>query len=657
MSKSRNCVAKFVLFVFFLAVAPLFCHVGVAKALSNQDCYNCHGSSDITHMSKSDLRQMVIPERGTQRISMGLTSLYVDPAKYKASVHSSLSCTDCHSDITQIPHKEYLAPVDCSMCHPDVAAQYAKSRHYKYSRKKCWACHNPHAELPVNKLSQKQRIAICLRCHKGTPHDWLPQPGTHFKYLECTVCHSPKATKGMFLHFYRVKDGKRVALTYAQLSKALGVKDRNLFRVIDTNGNGKLDVGEIDRVVQDLKSAGCKTCGIQEEILVTKPYHNFTDQVQHIKNCEMCHTAKSPFYKTVEVKIPKKGGGFSLYPVSRQYLAKMPPIPNQSAFENSVHAKNGVTCVDCHSEFKVFKKNGKVVVKSPGPVVCANCHPGIMAQYKKSLHYRVSKKICYNCHNPHTVRPFYDLTTAQRRAICTKCHTNAEAQHGWLPQTALHFKYLECTMCHSPGAKKGIIYYFRAITMEGKVKTLSYQQLAKLLGRSKVDIAKYIEKNGNGRVDAFELASFLKELNMHKDKLPDIRQIDMGVRLVVLKPVHNFTDRGLKAKNCTICHSSSAPFYSKVLLEIPESGGAVQTMPLDRSVLTGAHGLSGTGDFYLLGEHRISKADIEQLWYVVKKIGYKWLDIIGVLILLGGFGFAGLHTLFRIFTIGNRRKH
>ncbi len=658
-SESRTKVAKFVIFVCFLVIAPLIYHLTPVYALSNQDCYSCHGSKDILQMSKADLRQMVIPVRGVKKVSPGVTSLYVDPTKYKASVHGSLGCTDCHTDITQVPHKQYLAPVDCSMCHPDVAAQYKKSRHFKISNEPCWACHDPHTEVPIKQLSQNQRISICLRCHAGTPHDWLPQPQTHFKYLECTVCHSPKATKGMFLHFYVVKDGKRVPVTYSELAKALDTKNPNLFEVIDANRNGKLDPREIRVVLDDLKGAGISYCGLQEEILVTKPYHNFTDQVKNIKDCAMCHTSVSPFYKTIQVEIPEKNGGYKLYPVNRQYLAKMPPIPNQHAYLNSVHAKNGVTCLNCHSEFKVFKKGGKIVVKSPGVVVCANCHPGVMEQYKKSLHYRVSKKICYNCHDPHAVVPFDQLTAAQRRAICEKCHTDALEKHSWLPQADIHFKYLECTMCHSPGAKKGIVYFFQGVTLNGKTVYLGYQELAKILGKSKVDISKYIEKNSNGKVSAFELASFLKVLNSHRSKLAemDLKAVCMGVRLVVLKPVHNFTDKGLKAKDCTICHSANAPFYSKVLLEIPEANGGIQTLPLDRTVLTGAHGIVGTSDFYLLGEHRLTKQDLEQLWYTIKSIGYRWLDILGILILLGGFAFAGLHTFFRILTIGNRSKH
>ncbi len=654
-TNSKPGLTTFVM-AFFL-ISTLSCFISdCLGAVANDECLDCHGSKDILTMSKAERLDMVIPVKGVKKVSPGTTSLFIDAQKYKDSVHSDLSCTDCHSDIDQIPHKQFLAPVDCSMCHAEVAEQYKKSRHFKISRKPCWACHDPHRELPVKVLSHKQRVSICLRCHKSTPHDWLPQPETHFKYLECTVCHSPKADKGMFLRFYAYKKGKPVPITYSQLANALDYEGKNLFKAMDINGNGQLEPFEIKAVLNKLKGAGFDLCGLKEQILVISPYHNFTDRVKNIKDCAMCHTSVSPFYKTIQIEIPAKDGAYKKYPVSRDYLAKMPPIPNQHAYLKSVHAENGVTCLDCHSEFKVLNELGKVEVKSPGVVVCANCHEDIMDQYKQSLHYRVSKKICYNCHNPHAVRPVNQLNAEDRRQICQKCHTDALQKHTWLTQPNIHFKYLECTMCHSPDTSKGIIYYFRGITADGRAVRLKYKDLATILGKSDVDIAKVIDRVGAGRISAFELGSFLDKLNKNITRTKDLKYIDMGVYLVVLKPEHNFTDKGLKAKECVVCHSANASFYSKVLLEIPQKSGGIQTLPLDKSVLTGIHGISGVSDFYLLGEHRLTKEDIQELWATVKSIGYRWIDIIGVVIVLGGFGFVCLHTLFRILTRKNRQR-
>src|SRR3989338_1525703 len=43
-----------------------------------------------------------------------------DPPQDKAlarSIHSSLSCTDCHAGIQEIPHAEKVPPAQCATCH------------------------------------------------------------------------------------------------------------------------------------------------------------------------------------------------------------------------------------------------------------------------------------------------------------------------------------------------------------------------------------------------------------------------------------------------------------------------------------------------------------------------------------------------------------
>ena len=91
-------------------------------------------------------------------------------------------------------------------------------------------------------------------------------------------------------------------------------------------------------------------------------------------------------------------------------------------------------------------------------------------------------------------------------------------------------------------------------------------------------------------------------------------------------------------------------------MEIPEQGGNIRTLPLDKSILVGIHPIPVTSDFYLLGESKISRRDISDLVFLVRKIGYKWLDVIGIVFILGGFGFVSFHVLVRIVTIGLRKK-
>jgi len=149
-----------------------------------------------------------------------------------------------------------------------------------------------------------------------------------------------------------------------------------------------------------------------------------------------------------------------------------------------------------------------------------------------------------------------------------------------------------------------------------------------------------------------EVLSFLNVLNEKERRY----QIELGVRVLILKPSHNYTDRGTKAKDCSLCHSSRAEFYKKLIMEIPEQGGSIRTLPMDKSILVGVHSIPVTSDFYLLGESKISRRDISDMLFIVRKIGYKWLDVIGILFVLAGLSFVVVHWGIRLLTIGLRRQ-
>jgi predicted CXXCH cytochrome family protein len=349
------------------------------------------------------------------------------------------------------------------------------------------------------------------------------------------------------------------------------------------------------------------------------------------------------------LRLPEKEGGWRNMKVDKVIIGKMPPIPSKDYYFSTVHGKNGVECIDCHADMTILRVGEGFQVKGLKTPVCANCHPSVMAEYKDSLHAKVSEKICFSCHDPHSSVPFMQLSVEQRQAICTKCH-DPERGHFWLPQRELHFANLECTMCHAPQAEKGIVFYLQRTDEKGKVERLDYEEVTKLLGMQRVDLGKLIDSEGNGFLDDREVLSFL---NFLKERSPG-GNIDLGLKVLVLKPSHNFTDKGTKAQDCAVCHSSGAKFYSKLIMEIPESGGGIKTLPMSKSILSGIHAIPVTSGFYLLGGDRLGKRDIEDLFFILRTIGYKWLDLVGILFILGSIGFVGLHAFIRIITIKMR---
>jgi len=624
----------------------------VAFAFENDACLECHGSSDILEMSGEERIEMVIPAPEKEEVYKGELTLYVDYEKFRSTVHRDLSCIDCHNDIEDIPHTQRLGMVDCAQCHEEIVGQYDKSKHATVSQRLCFECHNPHATTSFRELSQQERMGICLQCHGEDGHRWLPQRELHFQYLECTVCHSPEAAKGLFFHLTSEgKDGKKFNLSYRQLEEFTRGYNGDVAKAIDRDGNGIVAVHEINRFIAKLKEQGVPSPGLEEEVLVLRPYHNFTDEAKQIKDCTMCHVSGAPFYSQVMLRLPELSGGWRTVKMDKDIVGKIPSIPSKDYYLTTVHGQSGVECIDCHADLTILREGEEFQVKELKTPVCEHCHADVMTEYNDSLHAKVSDEICFGCHDPHSSVPFKELNIEQRKAICTKCH-DPERGHDWLPQRDLHFKSLECTMCHAPQAEKGIIFFLQKVDKGERAERLEYRDVANLLKMEKPDLPKLLDKDGNGFLSDREVLSFL---NVLKEKAPQ-QAIELGVRVLVLKPSHNYTDKGTTAKDCSLCHSSRAEFYSALIMEIPESGGGIRTLPMDKSILAGIHTIPVTSDFYLLGESRISKRDIADLMFVVRKIGYKWLDVIGILFILAGLGFVVVHGGIRFITIGLRRQ-
>jgi len=638
--------------LFLLLPSFLFLWVGVSFSIENEECLECHGTRDILKMSNEERLEMVIPTPGKREVRKGKLTLFVDYEGFRTSVHKSLKCVDCHSEIAELPHPQRMGIVNCTRCHKEIVEHYEESKHAKVSKRLCFECHNPHTTTPFRRLSMKDRMGICRQCHKEDGHRWLPQRELHFRFLECTVCHAPKAEKGLYFHLTAEGgDGKRITLSYKELKEFTRGYEGNLVKAIDRNGNGNVEVHEINRFIAKLKEGKVRSPRLDAEVLVLRPYHNYTDEVKHIKDCTMCHFKDAPFYDQVMLRVPDERGGLQTVRMDKAIIGKLPPIPSKDYYLTTIHGKSGVECIDCHADLTILREAEEFKVKEMKTPVCEKCHEKVMAEYKNSTHHKVSEKICFGCHDPHSSVPFKELSVEQRKAICVKCH-DPQRGHEWLPQKELHFKYLECTMCHAPQAEKGVVFYLQRVGKKGTEERLNYEDLAQLLEMKSPDLVKLLDSNGNGFLEDKEVLSILQLLNVKSRR----DTINLGVKVLVLKPSHNYTAKDTKAKDCSLCHSSGAGFYSKLIMEIPEHGSGIRTLPLDKSILAGIHRIPVTSDFYLLGESRISKRDIADLIFVVRKIGYKWLDIIGIFFLLAGLGFVSIHGLIRILTIGIRKR-
>ncbi len=307
---------------------------------------------------------------------------------------------------------------------------------------------------------------------------------------------------------------------------------------------------------------------------------------------------------------------------------------NPKKFEASVHGQNEIACTDCHSD--ITELNYDQEVPHPVPVAfvnCTDCHDEEGTAYEESVHAAARVKgvkgapICYNCHDFHYTKYLYGDTVVQlENKFCLRCH-NPNKYHKWLPQKKTHFEYVMCAVCHAPDVGRHINLRLYDLMSE---KFLTGEEIVQKLGVTFDNFMDKMDLNKDGVLDTKEFHRLVRELRINK-----VRAIFWGEMTDNLKPeVHKVT-KGRAIKKCETCHSIKSPFFDKVYLIFTHPTGKAEHYPLKRKVLQ---------SFYVTH------------FYAIDATRVKLLDVIGLLIVLGGVAFAGGHLTLRILTIPLRRR-
>lgn len=165
-----------------------------SETLSNNVCLTCHGETSFS----------------TQLRNGEAFSLYVNQRELAGSVHAGLACTDCHSDITKVPHPDRTFPnkraVDlafyqvCKQCHFAEYSRLLDGIHFEALSKgnpnapTCVDCHGAHSIAPPG-MPRTRISRTCARCHGAIAARYAKS--VHGKALiqgnndvpVCTDCH------------------------------------------------------------------------------------------------------------------------------------------------------------------------------------------------------------------------------------------------------------------------------------------------------------------------------------------------------------------------------------------------------------------------------------------------------------------------------------
>ena len=354
----------------------------------------------------------------------GITiSLFVDYGLYGKTVHAEEGCISCHEDVDpdDLPHEDDLSKVDCSMCH-DVD-DFESSTHGesvgqgRYLAPTCSTCHSKHnIRSPSDTDSWVHTtniVRLCSSCHKEN----------------VAVADLKPLTSRERIGLEPLED-----ILHAAGSSLRGL---TLTPTCETCHSGHSALPGTDGSSPTHRNnivATCLTCHGQIEEVHQSVFDgsSWTESLLSGPVCVDCHKP----HKRESALVAFSDGtclschgsdGFSTAIDGEERSLHV----NSAMVGESVHAD--LTCVACHT--KVDLDHDPVCVDS-GPVNCATCHSGTVAQFVGSQHgadYAEGNPIapyCADCHGTHEIRSHTDILspTYPRNIpdLCGTCHQEGE---------------------------------------------------------------------------------------------------------------------------------------------------------------------------------------------------------------------------------------
>lgn len=257
-------------------------------------------------------------------------------------------------------------------------------------------------------------VAACLECHGDrTIERTLPGGETQSLYVDgktyrgsvhgkgaCSSCHS---------------DAKPSHGKLARVSCAKCHADAEKSYALSSHGKARA------RNVKDVP--GCDGCHGKHDIRKVKDPGSRTFRLNIVAVCLSCHKDR---------QIEARHG--------------LPDQKVMAAYEQSVHGlalkKSGLVgtavCPDCHGNHAILPGDQprSATHRQNIPTLCGKCHPGILADYERSVHGKgmragiAESPVCTDCHGEHTIvkvdDPASPVNPRNIPKTCAACHEKEE---------------------------------------------------------------------------------------------------------------------------------------------------------------------------------------------------------------------------------------
>jgi predicted CXXCH cytochrome family protein len=290
---------------FFPILVALALQAPAAPQPKNEDietCLSCHGDKSMS---------VSLPSGETR-------SLFVDKAVFTRSVHGGkLGCTDCHTDVTDIPHaskpfktkREFTIAYyeACKRCHFSNYSKTLDSVHYAAIARGdrtapvCVDCHGAHdvkrPDEPRSGISQ-----TCAACHTGVSNTYAKS--VHGRALTeqknadvptCTDCHRSHDIAGPRAPGWRLKSPELCANchTNAKMMAKYGLSTAVMQTYLaDFHGmTASLQKQGAPEGAQI--TALCIDCHGVHDIMKAKEPQSAVMKANLLKTCQKCHPGAS----------------------------------------------------------------------------------------------------------------------------------------------------------------------------------------------------------------------------------------------------------------------------------------------------------------------------------------------------------------------------
>jgi cytochrome b subunit of formate dehydrogenase len=304
-------------------------------------------------------------------------SLQIDKDTFDRSIHGAFECTTCHSDISQVPHKSELKPVQCDTCHAVSVKAYTESIHAKARAQgfkeppTCRSCHGDIHKLvvrsePASPVNPKNIAKTCAVCHADTEMAKkfrIPVVRPVEAYLQSVHARAVAAGKGGAVctdchgaHTILPANDASSQISRPKVPETCGRCHANVLTTYRQSIHG-------EAVARGLRDAPvCTDCHGEHRILARNEPNSpvFTTNVAG-ETCGRCHA---------DTRMSERFG--------------LPPdkVP---AFQDSFHGLalragqlTAANCASCHGVHDIRPSSDprSHVHKTNLPATCGKCHPG-----------------------------------------------------------------------------------------------------------------------------------------------------------------------------------------------------------------------------------------------------------------------------------------